>query len=185
MVDLTTGTVIEIHGGHTSSIDTSKTAATATAIVQAIDSLGIIVPILVFVLIPRVGTLGGKGEAGRTGDAGWPPTNIHPHQSFYSHMTHSGSEKGKGKAITSPSRYVTSPSTARHPTWATERTLRNTSRRTDGRRRCNWNIHILKHVLLRLRLHLLLHLLLLLLLLLLLHLLHPALILINFNSPLV
>jgi hypothetical protein len=43
----------------------------------------------------------------------------------------------------------------------------------------------LEHVLLLLRLHLLLHLLLLLLLLLLLHLLHPALILINFNSPLV
>jgi hypothetical protein len=100
-----------------------------------------------------------------------------------------GAKREKEKAITSPSN-VTSPSTAhRHSTWATERTLRNTSRRTDGRRRCDWNVHILEHVLLRLLLellwlHLLLHLLLLLLLLLL-HLLHPALILINSNSPLV
>jgi hypothetical protein len=98
-----------------------------------------------------------------------------------------GARKERGKAFTSPSGNVTSPSTARHSTWATERTLRNTSRRTDGGRRCDWNVHILEHLLLLelLRLHLLLQLLLLLLLLLLLHLLHPALILINFNSPLV
>src|SRR5258708_18445542 len=91
--------------------------------------------------------------------------------------------EAKRKSLTSPSRYVTSPSTTHHhSTWAAERTLRNAARRTDGRRRGNRNVHILEHVLLlllleRLRLHLLLHLLLLLLLLLL-HLLHPALILI-------
>src|SRR5216684_2503777 len=103
------------------------------------------------------------------------------HQSY--HPTRPLWGEAKRKSLTSPSRYVTSPSTAHHhSTWAAERTLRNAARRTDGRRRGNRNVHILEHVLLlllleRLRLHLLLHLLLLLLLLLL-HLLHPALILI-------
>jgi hypothetical protein len=60
-IDLPAGAVIVIHGGHTTPIDNSKTAATsAPAIVQAIDSLGIIVPVLVLVLIPRAGRYIGR-----------------------------------------------------------------------------------------------------------------------------
>lgn len=58
--DLPAGAIIKFHRGHTTPIDTSKTATTAAAIVQTIDSLGIIIPVLVLVLIPRAGRYIGR-----------------------------------------------------------------------------------------------------------------------------
>jgi hypothetical protein len=56
VVDLPTSAVIIVHRSPTAPIHTHKTPnPTTTAIVQAIDGLGVVVPVLVFVLIPRAG----------------------------------------------------------------------------------------------------------------------------------
>jgi hypothetical protein len=57
-LDLPAGAfIIFHHGGHATPVDASKTAA---AIVQAVDSLGVVVPVLVLVLIPRAGRYVGR-----------------------------------------------------------------------------------------------------------------------------
>jgi hypothetical protein len=57
VLNLPTGAVIKIHRGHATPVDDTETAA---AIVQAVDGLGVVVPVLVLVLIPRAGRYIGR-----------------------------------------------------------------------------------------------------------------------------